>query len=709
MPIYRAITTLVVVTAATMLVTLTPRLSSAAQGDVDPTFTVSITGGTPTVVRAMAVQPDGKIVIGGDFTTVDGQLRPGLARLEANGSLDTTFAPTIYFSQVHAIHLAANGDILIGGQIYLSNFVSDLRQLVWIAPDGSTVRDIDLSSTLYYDDDNVVFTMLVEDAGSIVIGGRFYYLQDTLTPGVARISAAGVVDPALGVGAGLQNDISGQLRVQSLARQADGKLVVAGQFLSGTRRGLVRLNADDTVDQSFASTGTDASGRINAVAIESDGQILVSGNFNDINSTFTPKLARLRADGALNLNHASVVLFYMGAPQTMRLQDNGQILLGGVLGPINNTNRNGIARFNPDFTLDPFYPNPNGVNGQVTSIGIDGAGRVLIGGFFSMVGGLAKPTMARLLDVPNSLPQLNNLSLTSAVNEGGSVTLTGDVSDVDAGALLAVTINWGDGTSTSLPNLANGSSISSSHQYADDNPTGTSSDAYSVNVSLTDGQGGSDSDTLATTVNNLAPSLSNVSASPATINAGSSVTLSATVGDAGTLDPLTVSISWGDGTTNSTLNLAAGSTSFSTTHQYDSAGGYTVGVAVSDDDLGSVTNSTAASVTVNAVQTAPAAPLNVNGIVTVTRSGKTRIYNGSLTWTDNSTNETNFLVQRLLRVRKACALDTAFGTIQLPAGTTSYADPTPTASTCGYQVAAQNTAGTSSYVRDIDVGAGVTP
>jgi len=703
MPIYRAIATLVVVTAATMLVTLTPGLASAAPGDVDPTFTVSITGG---VVRAMAVQPDGRIVIGGDFTSVGGELRPGLARLEADGSLDPTFAPTIYYSQVHAIHLAANGNILIGGQIYLTSSLPDLRQLAWIGPTGSTIGVIDLSSTLYNDDSNVVFTLLVEDSGDIVIGGSFYYLQNTSTPGVARISAAGVVNPALGVGAGLQNDAAGQLRVQSLVRQADGKLIVAGQFLSGSRRGLVRINADNTVDQSFASTGTEASGRINAVAIEADGQILVSGSFTQINGTFTPKLARLQSHGALNLNHAPVELFNMGAPQTMRLQDNGQILLGGILGPINNTVRNGIARFNPDFTLDPFYPNPGGVNGTVASIGIDGAGHVLIGGLFSMVGGLSKPTMARLLDVPNSLPQLNNLSLTPAVDEGGSVTLTGDVSDADAGASLAVTINWGDGTSTSLPNLASGSSINSSHLYADDNPTGTSSDAYSVNVGLSDGQGGSDSETLVTTVNNVAPSLSNVSVSAATINAGGSVTLSATVGDAGALDPLTVSISWGDGTTNSTLNLAAGSTSFTATHQYSSAGVYTVGVAVSDDDLGSVANSTAASVTVNEVQTAP---LNVNGIVTLTRSGKTRIYSGSVTWTDNSTNETNFLVQRLTKVKKACALDTAFGTIQLPAGTTSYADSTPTASTCGYQVAAQNAAGTSSYVRDINVGAGVTP
>lgn len=703
MRIRQVIRSLVVMAAAA----LAASPAVAAPGDLDPTFGVNLAGGSPTIVRAIAVQPDGKIVIGGDFTSVNSVSRPGIARLNADGSLDQNFAPPFYYSNVFALHLAANGNILVGGQIFLTNSFADLRQVTWLGPAGAVAADIDLSSTQFDDDSNVVLSMLVEPTGDIVIGGAFYYLQNTFTPGLARISG-GVLSARLGNAAGMQNDISGQLRVQSLARQSDGKLVVAGQFLSGGRRGLVRVDVDGLPDPSFLSTGTDPAERINAVAIESDGKILVAGNFVGIDNQFTPRLARLNTDGTLDTNHASVVLFNMGAPQTMRLQSNGQILLGGILGPINNTNRNGIARFNPDFTLDPFYPVPNGVNGTVASIAIDGNSNVLIGGFFSTVAGVSKPTMARLFDVPNSVPKLSNLSLTPSVDEGGSVTLTGDVSDADAGASLTVTINWGDGSSTSIPGLVNGSSINTSHQYADDNPSGTSSDVYSVSVSVSDGQGGSDSQTLSTTVNNRPPSLSNVSASPSTINAGGSITLSGTIGDPGALDPLTVVISWGDGTTNTTLNRAAGSTSFSTTHQYSAAGSYTIGVTVSDDDLGSVTDNAAASVTVNAVALPPAAPSNVNGVVTSTK-GKTKVYTGSLTWTDNSTNETNFLVQRLTKVKGTCGVDPALGTVQLAAGTTSYTDLTANASTCGYQVASMNAAGASSYVRDLNIGTKVTP
>lgn len=680
---------------------------SAAPGDVDPTFTVSITGGTPTIVRAIAVQPDGKYVIGGDFLSVGGQPRPGIARLNADGTVDPTFAPSLYFARVNAIHLAANGNILIGGTIYVTNTVPSLRQVAWLAPDGATIGDINLSNDVIDDDSNVVFSLLVEPSGDIVIGGSFYYLQNQFTPGLARISG-GIVSRPLGAIAQLGNDISGQLVVTSLAREADGQLVVAGQFLTGTRRGLVRIDPDGTPDAAFVSTGTEHAERINSVAIEPDGQILVSGNFTEINGDFVPKLARLHSDGVLNQNHAPVSLFDMGAPQTMLLQGSGQILLGGILGPINNTTRYGIARFNPDFTLDAFYPSPNGVNGTVSSLAVDASGNVLIGGFFTTVGGVSKPTMARLLDTPNSVPQLSNVSVTASVDENGTVTLTGGVSDADAGQTLSLSVNWGDGSAATMANYAGGATFSLNHQYLDDNPSNTSADAYTIALTLSDGSGGSDTDSTSTTVNNVAPALSSVALSASSITTGGSVTLSGLVTDAGTLDSHSVDIAWGDGATT-TIGLAAGATSFSADHAYADAGSFTVNVGATDDDGGAAA-AASASLSVTAPATPPAAPSNLNAVVTTTRSGKNRTYTGSLTWSDNSTNETAFIVQRFIKAKRVgCVLDTAFTTVVLAANATGYTDATANGSTCGYQLAARNANGDSAFVRDLDVTGAIRP
>lgn len=101
--------------------------ASAALGDVDPIFTVSITGGSSTIVCAIAVQLDGKYVIGGDFLSVGGQPRPGIVCLNADGMVDPIFALSFYFARVNAIYVAANGNILIGGTIYVTGIVASLR------------------------------------------------------------------------------------------------------------------------------------------------------------------------------------------------------------------------------------------------------------------------------------------------------------------------------------------------------------------------------------------------------------------------------------------------------------------------------------------------------------------------------------------------------------------------------------------------------
>jgi hypothetical protein len=86
------------------------------------------------------------------------------------------------------------------------------------------------------------------------------------------------------------------------------------------------------------------------------------------------------------------------------------------------------------------------------------------------------------------------------------------------------------------------------------------------------------------TVNNVASGLSSLIVSPATITVGGSVNLSGDVDDAGTLDSHTVQINWGDGSTNTTLNLAAGVTQFGATHQYNATGSFNISVTATDDD-----------------------------------------------------------------------------------------------------------------------------
>src|SRR4029077_19719465 len=99
-----------------------PPTAPGNPGDVDLSFSANITYfGGPGRVEAMAPQSCGKILIGGQFSHVDGVPCNGIARLNSDGSLDTSFISPFYEAAVHAIALQSDGGILVGGELYLSN------------------------------------------------------------------------------------------------------------------------------------------------------------------------------------------------------------------------------------------------------------------------------------------------------------------------------------------------------------------------------------------------------------------------------------------------------------------------------------------------------------------------------------------------------------------------------------------------------------
>ncbi len=189
------------------------------------------------------------------------------------------------------------------------------------------------------------------------------------------------------------------------------------------------------------------------------------------------------------------------------------------------------------------------------------------------------------------------------INENGTAQVSGTIVDPGTQDTFDVEINWGDGSSNVFPYSAGSTTFSETHQYLDDNPTGTPSDIYNVSVTVTDDDGGTGAAQTTNTVNNVNPV---VTASGQTINENGTAQVSGTIVDPGTQDTFDVEINWGDGSSN-VFPYSAGSTTFSETHQYldDNPTGtssdiYNVSVTVTDDD-GGVSNTAEPTVTVNNV------------------------------------------------------------------------------------------------------------
>ena len=176
-------------------------------------------------------------------------------------------------------------------------------------------------------------------------------------------------------------------------------------------------------------------------------------------------------------------------------------------------------------------------------------------------------------------PELSNVNVAPAqIVEGGTATLSGNIFSGNLANTL--TVNWGDGSPEQVFNYPIGTtSFSETHQYVEnlfDLP-------YGVNLTLSNSSG-SDSDSAVASVVNSPPNVAVVYV-PSTV-VGTTVTLRGTSIDPGILDTQIVNINWGDGSPNTSLNLAAGVTNFAANHLYAATGAYTIGVTATDDDFG---------------------------------------------------------------------------------------------------------------------------
>ncbi len=168
--------------------------TGALAGTLDTTFNIGT--GADNAVHAVAVQPDGKIVMAGSFTSVDGVPRNFIARLNADGTIDNGFMNGLIGpdSTVQALAIDTSGGptapvkIVIAGDFSTVNGKARSR-VARLNPDG-TVDDNFLRADLFPNGgaNDLVFDVAIDQAGNILIGGRFTMVNGTPRAGIARFN-----------------------------------------------------------------------------------------------------------------------------------------------------------------------------------------------------------------------------------------------------------------------------------------------------------------------------------------------------------------------------------------------------------------------------------------------------------------------------------------------------------------------------------------
>ncbi len=354
-------------------------------GTIDSTFNPGT--GVNNSVKTIVVQSDGKIIVGGAFTSNNGTARSRVTRLNADGTLDTTFNPGAGTNgDVYAIAIQSDGKILISGRFTLFNGCARNR-IARLTANGT----IDSTFNPGTGADSDVYTSAVQSDGKIIIGGNFSSYNGAARSRVARLNTDGTLDALFNPGTGVNNS------VKTIAVQSDGKILIGGNFTSyneTARNRLIRLNADGTLDATF-NLGAGVDNFVETIAIQSDGKIMIGGYFFSYNGTQRRRIARLNADGTLDItfNPGSGADNYV---ESTTIQSDGKIIIGGVFNSYNLKGENYIARLNADGTLDATFNPGTGANGYVRTTTIQSDGKIIIGGQFSSYNENGRNYIARL-------------------------------------------------------------------------------------------------------------------------------------------------------------------------------------------------------------------------------------------------------------------------------------------------------------------------
>jgi uncharacterized delta-60 repeat protein len=361
-------------------------------GELDATFDSTAQANGPVYSIALYLTngvPDGRLMIAGDFGNVNNIARQGLARLNANGSLDTTFTVgTGPNAPVRAMAIQADGRILFGG--FFSQVTGTNRNgIARVNIEGTLDTSFDPGSGA----DGPIYAIAVQPDQKILAAGAFGDFDLHRLPGIIRLLPNGRVDNTFNTGTGPQEGV-----VFAFAVQPDGRILIGGDFkkVNGVQRpGIARLHRNGSVDTSFdPGSGTDLA--VRAIIIQPDGKIVIGGSFTTVNGVPRNYLARLDRDGTLDSTFMSGLSGGNNSVQALALHTDGKIVVAGDFTRFHDVTRNHITRLNPDGTTDTTINFGTGANAFIATLAIQPDRRIVLGGAFTTYDNHPRSRIARI-------------------------------------------------------------------------------------------------------------------------------------------------------------------------------------------------------------------------------------------------------------------------------------------------------------------------
>jgi uncharacterized delta-60 repeat protein len=361
---------------------------------------------------AVAIQPDGKIVIAGYFNKA-GVYSMAIARYLPDGAIDVAFADNGFRfitsgwnSNAKAIAIQNDGKIVAAG--FTLNELNIMKfMLARLNSDGSLdpgFSEDGIQISNFSNEDALINALSLQNDGKLVVAGAALTSahQDFI---VGRYNADGSLDNSFsGDGIAIagvnDNQSSAGASASSLVIQPSGKIMIAGTYLYSMAYAVATYNSNGTLDNNFGTSGImkdfKHSGRttFNASAVQQDGKIITAG----VTQTYPEKLdfvvVRYNTDGSYDKSFSEdgIVMpnFGMGgaAANAIAIQPDGKIIVAGYFW--NDSNGQfylAFIRLNPDGSPDNSFSGDGQLLSQVrdyniaTDIVLQPDGKIVIGGY----------------------------------------------------------------------------------------------------------------------------------------------------------------------------------------------------------------------------------------------------------------------------------------------------------------------------------------
>lgn len=363
----------------------------------DPDFTCFNVGdgfdADPEIFRQQA---DGKLIVGGFYTTYQGVSANRIVRLNTDFSIDTTFDyGTGFNADVLTLAIQSDEKILVAGAFTSYNGVSRNR-IVRLNTDGS----IDNTFSIGTGFSAAVWAMTLQPDGKILCAGDFLAYSGGAKNRMIRLNTDGSVDNTF-------NTPTINDTVYDIGVQPDGKVVIVGAFtqVSGlTNNRIVRFNTNGTLDNTFVTGGlTDGYGGF-SVLCQSDGKVVVGGDFTLVSGVSSNRIVRFLSGGTRDTSFNIGTGFAQTGGNCQILDiastQNGKYLISGQFGSFNGTTAKALVRLNSDGTIDTTLNQGAGFTYNVSGFSLPSLplsnGNIVVGGDFSAYNGVTTPAIAVL-------------------------------------------------------------------------------------------------------------------------------------------------------------------------------------------------------------------------------------------------------------------------------------------------------------------------